>query len=301
MTTEKGGGGSLYGNAYLMLALASLCWSGNHIMGRAIAGHVPPVAIATLRWLLAAAVLWPFVHHQVKRDWPLIREKPWIILFLALIGGALFGTLQFVGLQFTTALNVSVLNSMAPIFIVAASALLFRDRLTLRQGAGIAVSLAGVMVIISQLDPGILATLSFNRGDIIILVNQAIWGIYSACLRLRPAISAVSFMFVFSLVSGIVMLPAVGWEISTGYVLQPTLATLGAIVFVTLISTIGGFALWTRGVELIGPNRASVFLHLIPVYSALLTGMLLGEPLMGYHVVGFVLILLGVWWTATSR
>ncbi len=166
---------------------------------------------------------------------------------------------------------------------------------------GIAVSLIGVIAIISRLDPEHARDPCVQPGDIIILVNQTIWGIYSACLRLRPAISAVSFMFVFSLVSGILMLPAVGWEVSTGYVLQPTLTTLGAIVFVTLISTLAGFALWTRGVELIGPNRASVFLHLIPIYSALLAGVLLGEPLMGYHVVGFALILLGVWCTATSR
>lgn len=294
------GAARLYANPYLLLALASLCWSGNHIIGRAIAGYVPPVAVATLRWLLAAAVLWPFVQEQVRREWPRIREKPWAILFLAAVGGSVFGTLQFVGLQFTTALNVSVLNSMAPIFIVAASAILFRDRLTVRQGAGIAISLLGVLVIISRLDPGILAALSFNRGDIIILLNQAIWGVYSACLRLRPAVSAISFMFIFSLTSGLLLLPALAWEIGTGYVLQPTLATLGAVIFITLISTIGGFALWTRGVELIGPNRAGVFLHLIPIYSAMLAGLLLGEPLMGYHVIGFVLILLGVWCTARS-
>src|SRR6266496_5530067 len=134
----------LFGNAYLVLALASLCWSGNHIMGRAIAGHVPPVAIATLRWLLAAVVLWPFVRHQVMRAWPLIRQKPGTLVFLALIGGALFGTLQFVGLQYTAALNVSVMNSLAPVLIVAASAVLFHDRFTAGQAIGIAVSFAGV-------------------------------------------------------------------------------------------------------------------------------------------------------------
>src|SRR5438105_7394169 len=88
----------LYGNAYLLLALAGLCWSGNHLMGRAIAGHVPPLAISTLRWLLAAAVLYPFVRGHLVRDWPLIRERFGAIVFLALVGGALFGALQFVGL-----------------------------------------------------------------------------------------------------------------------------------------------------------------------------------------------------------
>jgi drug/metabolite transporter (DMT)-like permease len=288
----------LFGNAYLVLALASLCWSGNHIMGRAIAGQVPPVAIATLRWLLAAAVLWPFVRHELVRDWPLVRKQPGIIVFLALIGGALFGTLQFVGLQYTTALNVSVMNSLTPVLIVMASAVMFADRMGRLQLVGIGVSLTGVFVIITRLDASVISGLAFNRGDLIILLNQAIWAVYAACLRQRPPIQSLSFMFLFSLISGVAMLPVFAWETTTGYVLQPTLLTVAAIAFVTLFSTIGGFVLWTRGVELIGPNRAGVFLHLIPVYSALLTGVLLGEPLMGYHVLGFALILSGVWFAA---
>src|SRR5690349_114891 len=110
----------LFANPYLLLAAASLCWSGNHILGRAIAGHVPPIAIGTLRWLFAAALLWPFVRHQVRKDWPLIRTRLPVIIYLSLLGGAIFGTLQFVGLQYTTALNTSVMNSLAPVLIMAA-------------------------------------------------------------------------------------------------------------------------------------------------------------------------------------
>jgi drug/metabolite transporter (DMT)-like permease len=285
----------LFGNAYLLLALASLCWSGNHLMGRAIAGHVPPLAISTLRWLLAAAILYPFVRPHLARDWPLIRARFGVMIYLSLLGGGVFGALQFVGLQFTTALNVSVMNSLAPLFIGAASAAMFGDRLTAGQLAGIVVSLVGVLAIISKLDPTVFTDLAFNVGDIIILMNMVLWAVYSASLRWRPKIHPLSFMFAFALISGIAMLPAFAWEYSTGFVLQPTLLTFAAIAFVTVFSTITAFVCWSRGVELIGPNRAGVFLHLIPIYSALLTGALLGEPLRFYHVVGFVLILTGVW------
>ena len=287
-----------YNNPYLLLALGSLCWSGNHLMGRAIAGHVPPLAITTLRWLLAAAVLFPFIRGPLARDWPLIRRHFGVLIYLALIGGAVFGALQFIGLQLTTALNVSVMNSLAPVFIAVASAVMFGDRLTAGQFVGIVISLLGVLAIITKLDPGVLTHVSFNLGDILILINLVLWAIYSASLRWRPAIHPASFMFVFCLISGIAMLPAFAWEHSTGFVLQPTVLTLSAVVFVTLFSTIVAFASWTRGVELIGPNRAGVFLHLIPIFTAMLTGALLGEPLMGYHVVGFALILLGVWCAA---
>ena len=288
----------LFGNAYLLLALGSLCWSGNHLMGRAIAGHVPPLAISTLRWLLAAAILYPFVRGHLKQDWPLIRARFGVIACLSLLGGALFGAMQFVGLQFTTALNVSVMNSLAPVFIAAASAVMFRDRLSGGQFAGIAVSLIGVLAIITKLDPAVLTHFTFNIGDVIVLINMVLWAVYSASLRWRPAIHPLSFMFMFALISGIAMLPAFAWEHSTGFVLQPTVLTFSAIAFVTVFSTITAFVCWTRGVELIGPNRAGVFLHLIPIYSALLTGALLGEPLRFHHVAGFVLILAGVWCAA---
>jgi drug/metabolite transporter (DMT)-like permease len=285
----------LTGNAYLILALASLCWSGNHLLGRAIAGHVPPLTISTLRWLLAAAVLYPFVRPHLARDWPLIRERFGVMVFLSLIGGGMFGALQFVALQMTTALNVSVMNSLGPVMIAIAAAVMFRDRLTGGQFAGILISLAGVMVIITKFDTGALTQLTFNIGDLLALFNMVLWGVYSASLRWRPKIHPASFMFMFSLISGVALTPVMAWEYSTGFVLQPTLLTFYAIAQAVLFSTIAAFMLWTRGVELIGPNRAGVFLHLIPIYSALLTGALLGEPLRFYHVVGFVLILVGVW------
>ena len=289
-----------FGNPYLLLALASLCWSGNHLMGRAIAGHVPPLTISTLRWLLAAAILYPFLRPQLRRDWPEIRQHLGVLTYLSLLGGGVFGALQFVGLQLTTALNVSVMNSLGPVFIAAASAAMFRDRLTGGQFAGIVISLLGVLAIISKLDPAVFSDLSFNIGDIIVFLNMVLWAVYSASLRWRPKIHPVSFMFMFCLISGTAMLPAMAWEYSTGFVLQPTVLTFSAIAFVTIFSTIVAFACWTRGVELIGPNRSGVFLHLIPIFSALLTGALLGEPLMGYHVAGFALILLGVWCAARS-
>jgi drug/metabolite transporter (DMT)-like permease len=284
-----------FGNPYLLLALASLCWSGNHLMGRAIAGHVPPLTISTLRWLLAAAILYPFLRPQLRRDWPEIRQHLGVLTYLSLLGGGVFGALQFVGLQLTTALNVSVMNSLGPVFIAAASAAMFRDRLTGGQFAGIVISLLGVLAIISKLDPAVFSDPSFNIGDIIVFLNMVLWAVYSASLRWRPKIHPLSFMFMFALISGVVMFPTLVWEHSTGFVLQPTALTFSAIAFVTIFSTIVAFVSWARGVELIGPNRAGVFLHLIPIYSALLTGALLGEPLRFYHVVGFALILLGVW------
>jgi len=281
--------------AYALLALASLCWSGNHVLGRAIAGHVPPLGISTARWLLPALVLWFFARPHLRRDWPEIRRHWCILVFLGLTGGSIFTGLQYIAPQYTTALNVSVLNSLAPVFMVMAGGIVFFDRLYLRQAFGLAVSLTGVLAIVAQGEIESLAQFRFNRGDVIIVINMAIWALYSACLRLCPKIHWLSFLFVIGVISAAGTLPLAVWEWASGYPFQPTWLTAFAVVYVAIFPSVVAFASWIRGVALIGNNRSGPFLHLIPIYSAALASVLLGEQLMAYHVVGFVLILLGVW------
>jgi drug/metabolite transporter (DMT)-like permease len=287
--------GSAAQNPYLLLALAGLCWSGNHIVGRAMAGHVPPLAVSTLRWILPAALLWLLARGAIRRDWPTVRRHWLLIVLLSLSGGAAFGAFQLIGLQYSTAVNVAVLNSVPPVFIVAAGALIFRDRLSLAQVSGIAISTLGVLVIVTRADPSVFARLEFNRGDIIVLCNMGLWSAYSACLRLLPPLQWQTFVFFLVTVSAVATAPFFAWEHASGYVLQATLLTAGALLYVSLFSSFFAYLLWNRGVELIGANRAGVFLHLIPIYGAILATIFLGERLMAYHVLGFVLILSGVW------
>ena len=153
---------------------------------RAIAGHAPPATVSLARWVLVFAVVTALAWPQIRADLPKLRgAKAGVMVFLSLIGGAAFGTLQFVALQYTTALNMGVVGSVAPAFIVAASYLLFRDGLGPIQLFGVALSLVGVLAINAQLHPERLLALSFNGGDLIILVNMVFWGTYCACLRLR--------------------------------------------------------------------------------------------------------------------
>jgi drug/metabolite transporter (DMT)-like permease len=286
------------GNAYLLLALTALFWSGNHVVGRAIAGEVPPLGISTLRWLLPLILLWPFARPHLARDWPVIRSHWMVLLWVGLTGGAIFSALQYVGLQLTTALNVSVINSLTPVVIVAAGALIFGDRLGRVQLTGVMISLVGVLVIVARGDPTTLRDLNFNWGDVIIVFNMAIFGVYSAWLRRVPPLHWMSFLFVVAAVSVLGTTPFFVWEHLSGFTFQATWLTALAIVYVPIFPSVLGFVFWTRGVALIGANRAGPFLHLIPIYSALLASVLLGEALRGFHIVGFVLILLGVWLAA---
>jgi drug/metabolite transporter (DMT)-like permease len=284
----------LYDNAYLLLSFMALCWAGNQVLGRAVAGHIPPIAYSFLRWSLATVIVFPFALPYVRRDWPVIRTHWRYLAFVGAIGGGLFNTLQYIGLNHTTALNSLVLNSTGPIFIAIASFLIFRERLTLRQAGGTAVSMGGVLGIITKGDLDVLHTLAFNIGDLLLLTGMATNGIYTALLRDRPVIHWLSFLFMLFLVSALVVLPFLMWEIATGARMEVSSFTLAALAYVAIFPSVVAYICLTRGVELIGANRSGIFLHMIPLFGALLAIGLLGEPLRVYHVVGFALILCGV-------
>ena len=280
--------------AFLLLPLAALCWAGNHVLARAAGGHVPPASMAVLRWIIVATVVLPFALPHLRGDWPRLRSRPGLMVLFAVTGGGAFGTLQFVALHFTTALNMGVVGSVAPAFIVAASWVLFRERLAPVQLAGVLVSLMGTLAIVSRLDPGRIAAFSFNGGDLIIIANMVLWAVYASCLRARPPIHATTFMLSMAAISAVGNLPFAAGEFAFGYRLQPTWLTLSTLLYATFITTIVAYVAWNRGVDIVGAPRASAFLHTIPLFSALLATTLLGETVEPYHVLGFALILGGV-------
>lgn len=280
--------------AYVLLPVAAACWAGNHIVARAIGGYVPAASLSLVRWLLVALLIGLCAGRHVIRDWPVLRQRLPVMLFLALMGGSIFGTMQYVTLQYTTALNMGVVGSISPVFIVAASWLLFGDRLGALQLFGVFVSLTGVLAIMSQLSLQRLLHLSFNFGDLLIIVNMAFWAIYCACLRLRPNVHAMSFLFVFALASALFVLPFAIWEFAIGWRLLFEPLTVFAVVYAALVTSLLAYLAWNRGIELVGASRASAFLHTIPLFAAVFATSLLGERLYPFHVVGFALILAGV-------
>ena len=284
----------LYDNAYLLLSFMALCWAGNQVLGRAVAGHIPPITYSFLRWSLATVIVLPFALPHLRRDWPVIRTHWRYLTFVGAIGGGLFNTLQYIGLNHTTALNSVVLNSTGPIFIAMASFLIFRERLTVWQAGGTAVSMAGVLGIITKGDLAVLHALAFNNGDLLLMTGMATNGIYTALLRDRPVIHWLSFLLTLFLVSALVVLPFLIWESASGARMEVTPFTLAAITYVAIFPSVVAYICLTRGVELIGANRSGIFLHMIPLFGALLAVGLLGEPLRVFHVIGFALILCGV-------
>ncbi len=294
-------GRRFFDRPYLLLTLTSLFWAGNLVLGRLVAGHVPPVALAFVRWSGSFVLLIGFAIPHLKRDWPAIRGSLGRLSILALTGVGLYNTMAYWGLQYTEALNALLIQSTGPLLIGVWSAVLFRDMMTRAQFAGVLVSLCGVAVIVTRGDVAALGHIRFNVGDVCILAAMVVYALYSAMLRLKPAMHWLSFLTVTVGLGALFLLPALSVEIALGGRISFDGATLAAAAYVAIFPSTLAYLFFIRGVELIGANRAGPFFHLMPLFGAVLAILLLGERPQLFHAVGFAMILAGVAVAARSR
>lgn len=279
---------------YLLLSLTSLFWAGNAVVGRSVAGQLAPATLSLLRWGGAFLVVLPFAWRHLAGDWPAIRARLGIMVLISFIGVSAFNTLQYTSLQYTSALNVLLLQSTGPLFVAAWSLALLGVRLTLAQLGGILVSMVGVMVILLKGDLAALGHISFNRGDLIFLFALAMFGCYPVLTLRRPAINSMSFL-AFTFGCGTLMLiPMVAYELATRPLPTATPGNVLAVAYVAIFPSFVAYLCYNRGVAIIGANRAAPFFHLIPVFGAAMAIALLGERLELFHLVGFVMVLAGV-------
>jgi drug/metabolite transporter (DMT)-like permease len=287
-------GARLFHEAYVLLSLTSLFWSGNVVIGRFVAGYIPPITISVIRWGGAFIILLPFAARHLARDWPLIRRHAGLLMLLALTGFSAYNTMAYYGLHFTTAINGLLLQSVSPLFVALWSFVLFRDRLSLRQATGIGVSLAGVVVIVCQGSFQILLATAFNQGDLWFVVALLIYAFYVAILRLRPPIHPLSFLAVGMGCGTVFLLPAMALEIAAGQTMVLDYTNALLLLYLCIFPSILGYLCLNRGIELIGANRAAPFIHLVPVFGSVLAIALLGERLQLFHAVGYALVLAGI-------
>ncbi len=279
---------------YLLLTLAVLFWSGNFIVARALRAEIPPVGLAFWRWALASAIVLLLARPHLRRDRTAIRNHWPILLLLSVLGVTVFNSLVYLGLQSTIALNAFLMQSLMPVLIVGLSYVVFRERITPKQGLGVGLSLAGALTIIARGEPGVLLSLSVNRGDILVLVAVLCYALYSVLLRKRPPIHPLSLLAVTFAVGAAILLPFYLWEtvLVGGFPVNgPVLLAVGYVgVFPSIVS----YFCFNRGVELAGANRAGLFLHLMPVFGSIMAMLFLGESLAWFHGVGILAIAMGI-------
>lgn len=292
---------SIWRAAPLLLAFSVLFWAGNSIAGRALAGVVSPFALSFWRWLVALALVTPFAWRGLKADAPELRRRWKMILALALTGVTSFGALLYLGLQTTTALNSILLQAAIPPLVMLLAWLVLRERTGRGEVAGVALSLLGVVAVITKGRPWDLLHIGLNPGDGLILIGVGLYAIYSLLLRRRPQVAPLSLLWATFAVSAALLAPAFLAELALGRTHPLTWSAVAGVLYVAAFPSFLAYLFYNRGIELIGAGRASQFMHLQPIFGALLAVLLLGEHFQPFHALGLALIAAGIALSAWSQ
>ena len=279
--------------AFLMVAVAPLCWAGNIVLAKGVVSMIPPVALAFWRWTVAFLILLPLSWPIVKKDWHGVVAGWKIILMLSLCGITAFNTLLYMAMHTTTAINGALIQTTMPAVIIVISTLLYGERVTWLQAVGVMLCVVGAGVVVLKGSWQALIDMALVQGDLLMIVAVVMYALYSALLTRRPAIHPLSVLVYTFGLGAVGLLPLYLWEMRTvgSFALTPGVAA--SIGYVAVFPSIVAYFCWNRGVAVIGANRTGLFINLIPVFAATLAIVLLGETLQIFHLVGMVLIVTG--------
>jgi drug/metabolite transporter (DMT)-like permease len=294
---------SFHASPYLLLSLTALFWSLNWVIGRAIAGHVTPLALTFIRWIVALALMLPFAWPAIVAHRDVIRRNWKMIAWLGFWGTGLHNVFAYAGLQYTSATNGVILNSSVPILIILIGWAIYRDTITRLQSLGVAISMAGVLAILTRGDPSVLAHFEINKGDVTVVIGMVFWAAYTVFLRHKPVgLPGLALLTCCAVVGVALLTPLFVVEmVFFGGHIEVTPATIAAMIYVGVFPSFVGYIFWNRGVAEVGPNVAGIFMHLMPAFGSLLAWMFLDERIELFHIVGIALILAGITLTTRGR
>ena len=278
-----------------LLALTSLFWAGNMVIGRAVADAMSPISLAYWRWVIVIAVLAPFCWREVVARRALLLRSWRMLLLLSVMSTGLYNALTYWALHYTTATNTTLLNSTIPIWVMVASWILLRHVPSARPLLGFLTSLAGVLCVVAHGNPGELFTLAPNVGDLIMLLALFLWGFYAVLLRYRPAeLSPFGYVFVTGVIGTAIATPFYLLDLAWSGVPQLSWQAMAAIGYFALFSSLVATLCYNSAIDRIGPVHASLFIHLVPLFGSLLAIAFLGERPGWQHLLGMALILFGI-------
>jgi drug/metabolite transporter (DMT)-like permease len=247
-----------------------------------------------LRWVLVLAVLWPVYGAQVRQHWPLIKPRLASAILMSTLGFTAFNALFYVAGHYTTAINIGILQGAMPVLVMVGAFFAHGTRVTLMQVVGVMITMFGVLVVATRGAPLAILDIEFNRGDVLMLVASVLYAFYVVALRKRPQMPGAPFFTLLALIAALTSLPLLVFEAVTTGLAVPTSKGLMVTVFVAIFPSCLAQLYFMRGVDLIGPGRAGIFMNLVPVLSAILAVVLLGEPFMMFHFVALVLVISGI-------
>ena len=282
--------------AYIFLILTTLFWSGNFIVGKAASlFEIPPFTLNFYRWTFAWLILAPFTLKEVidKKNYILKNIK--LIIILGITSITIFNSIVYYSLNFTQVISGVLMISTIPVMIIIFCWLFRIEKTNVYQICGVIFSLSGVVVIITRADLNILLNLNFNKGDIWMVVAMFSWAMYSALLRKKKfELSQLSLLQIIITAGLIFLLPAYLVELSLGYKTSINLPFILTLTYVVLFPGLASFIFWIKGISIIGSNRSGIFLHLMPIFSTIMAILIFGEKFMIFHLIGAVLIIVGI-------
>ena len=282
--------------AYLMLVLATLFWAGNFTIGKfASIENVPPYSLSFLRWLLVWVILFPFTYKEIINLKSEISKNLTLFFILGFSSVGVFSAFTYNALAHTQVINASLFNTAIPAMIILVCFILKIEKTNIFQILGLLISVIGILVIITRLDLNILLTLSFNKGDIYMLIAITAWGIYSAFLKKRNfEVSLLTLVQIICSFGLILLFPAFIFEMMQGKIVEVNHNLFLILIYVSIFPSIGSYYCWAGAVSIIGANRAGIFLSLIPLFSTIFAMVFFNEKFLFFHFIGSVLIILGL-------
>ena len=282
--------------AYLMLVCATLFWAGNFTIGKfAYLENIPPYTLAFLRWCFVWIILFPFTYKEILKAKYKIKKNFSLFLILGSTSVCIFTSFTYNALNHTQIINASLFNTAIPVTIILVCFLLKIEKTNIFQISGLIISVLGILAIITRLDLNILLSLNFNKGDLFMLGAIIAWGIYSAYLRKKTfEVSLLTLVHIICTFGLIFLLPLFISDIIQGKIIELTGNLFYILIYIAIFPSIGSYYCWAGAVSIIGANRAGIFLSLIPLFSTIFAILFFNEKFLFFHLIGSVLIILGL-------
>ena len=282
--------------AYLLLILTTIFWSGNFIVGKAASMfQIPPFSLNFYRWFFAGLILLPFTYKEIINKKKYILKNLGFFIILGITSITIFNSIVYFSLYYTQVISGILMISTIPVWIIFISSILNIEKTNIFQILGVILSLTGVIFIITKADINLIKNLDFNKGDLSMVVAMFSWAIYSALLkRKKYKISQISLLEVVIICGLIFLAPIYFIEMSMGKLIileKPFYLTLA---YVVIFPGLAAFFFWIKGISIIGANRAGIFLHLMPIFGAIMAMVIFDEKFMYYHFLGAIFIIAGI-------
>ena len=280
----------------MYLTLATLFWAGNFVVGQAAMETMVPLEVTFWRWALAAVPLLVLAQTVEQPDWRAVLSRWPVLLLLSVLGMCSYTLLLYAALQFTSALNASLVTAANPALIMVLAVVLLRDRPRPLNWVGAALGLAGVLLVLTGGNVGRLLTFTFNTGELLMLSAITVWGFYTIVAR-TVAVPAITSTAVQVVMAAVLLTPFV---IATGAGLPATAAEGWSLAFIALFPSLGSYLLWNLALKTTPASKAGNYLNLIAVFTAVIT-VLLGQSIAVPQIVGGILVISGVLLTSAGR